>query len=64
MLLLLRILTNDSMDDSLEDVLLWHDTLHIFDEIVSVVYLLIFEIVNHEIESSLWDHIDEGWEDL
>ena len=63
-LLLLRVLPDHGMDHSLEDVLLGHYALHVLNQVVSVVDLIVLQIVDDEVESGLWDHIDEWWEDL
>lgn len=59
MVFLLSILTNDCMDDSLKDILLGNDTFHVLNEVVGLRGLVILEVVNHEVESCLWDHIDQ-----
>lgn len=64
MLFLLVVLTDNSMNDSLQDVFLWNHTFHIFDKVVSISGLIIFEVVNNQIESCLWNDIDERWEHL
>jgi len=40
-------LADDSMDYSLEDVLLWQNAVHILDQVVGLVHLLVLEIVDH-----------------
>ena len=59
MLLLLGVLSNDCMNDSLKDVLFWYNALHIFDKIVCIVDLIVFKVEYHEIESSFWNNINQ-----
>ena len=52
------------MHDSLQDILLWHHTLKILDQIVGIIDLLVLEIVDDQVEPGLWNHINQGWEHL
>ena len=52
------------MDDSFEDVLLWQNALHILDKLVRLVYLIVLEVVDDQVESGLGDHIDQRWKHL
>ena len=64
MLFLLWVLTDNSMDDSLQDIFLWDNTLHIFNKIVSIGSLIILEIINNQIESSFRNDVNEWWKYL
>lgn len=64
MFLLLCVLSNDSVNNGLEDVLFWYNALHVFDEVVSIIDLIVLEIIDHKVESSLWDNINKWWENL
>jgi hypothetical protein len=57
MLLLLCILSNDSMDYSFEYVLFRHHTLHVLDQIIGFSGLVILEVVNNQVKSRFWDHV-------
>lgn len=64
MLFLFRVLTNNGMDDSFEDVFLWNNALHVFNEIIGISSLIVFQVVDYQVESSLWDNIYERWKHL
>ena len=64
MLLLLSRLSDHCMDDSFEDVLLGDDALHVLDQIVGFIDLIILEVVDDEVQPSLRDDIDERRKDL
>jgi hypothetical protein len=64
MLLLLGVLTDHGVDHCFEDILFRHNTLHILDEVISIVDLIIFKIVYHKVQSSLRDHIHKRWQNL
>jgi hypothetical protein len=64
MILLVGALTDDGVDDGLHDVLLRHDALHVFDEVVSLVDLLMLEVVDHEVQTRLWDDFDKWRQNL
>lgn len=52
------------MDNSFKDIFFWNNTLHVFDQIVSVIDLITFEVVDHQVKSCLRDHIYQGWKNL
>jgi len=64
MILLIGVLTNHGVNDSLENVFLWKDTLHVFDEVVSFVNFIVLQVVYHEVEASFWHELNERWKDL
>jgi len=64
MVLLFSLLTYDGMDDRLQDILLGHNTLHIFNEVISIISLVIFQIINNQIQSCLWNDINKRWKHL
>lgn len=64
MILLISVLTDHSVDDSFENVLLWKDTLHVFDEVVSFVDFIVLKVVDHEVKASFRHELNERWEDL
>jgi hypothetical protein len=63
-LFLLGVLSNNSMNHSLKDVFLWYNTFHVFNEVISIISLIILKIVDDQIESSLWNDINDGWQYL
>ena len=44
---LVRLLTDDCVNNSLQDVLLWQYTFHVFDKLISLIDLVVLEIVDH-----------------
>lgn len=52
------------MDHSFENVLLWHNALHVLDQVVGIGGLVILQVVNNQVESGFWDHIDQWWQNL
>ena len=56
---LVTLLANHSMYDSLEDVLLGQDTLHVLNELVSLVDIIILQVVDDEVEARLRDHVNQ-----
>ena len=52
------------MDDSLEDVLLGDDALHVLDKVVGFGDLVVLEVVNYQVKSCFWDDFNEGRKDL
>lgn len=64
MILLFCVLPNYRMHNCLQDIFLWYYALHVLDEVVSLSSLIVFQIVNHKVKSSLWDHIYQGWQHL
>ena len=64
MLFLFIVLANHSVDNSLQDIFFWYYAFHIFDQVVCIGSLIILEVVDNQIKSSLWDHIDEWRENL
>lgn len=57
MVLLFSVLTDHSVYDSLENIFLGYDALHILDKIVGLSGLVILQVIYHEVESGFWDHI-------
>ena len=64
MIFLVALLTNHCVYYSLQDVFLREHTLHILDKLVSFVDFVVLEIVDHKVETSLRDHIDQRRKDL
>ena len=64
MILLISVLADHSVDDSFENVLLWKDTLHVFDEVVSFVYFIVLQVVDHEVKASFRHELNERRKDL
>jgi hypothetical protein len=52
------ILSDDGVYDSLEDVFFRDDAIHVFNKLVCLLGLIVFEVVNNEVKSGLRDHID------
>jgi len=63
-ILLIGVLADDGVDNSLENVFLWKDTFHVFDEVVSFVDLVVLQVVDDEVEAGLWHELNQRWEDL
>ena len=63
-LLLLTLLPDHSMNDRLQDVFLWQDALHVLDQSIGLIDFIILQIVNDQVETRLWDDINQGWKDL
>ena len=49
MLFLLGVLPDDSMDHSFEDVFFWYYALHVFNQVVSVLGLVVFEVEDYQV---------------
>ena len=64
MILLVGLLANNSVDDGLQDVFLGQNALHVLNELVSLVDLVVLEVVDHKVETGLGNDIDQGREDL
>ena len=56
---LVTLLTNYSMNDSLKDVFLGQDTLHVLYELVCLVDIIVLQVVDDEVEASLRDHVNQ-----
>lgn len=52
------------MHNGLEDVLLWDYTLHVLDQLKSLLDLFVFQIVNHEVKSGLRNDFNKRWKHL
>lgn len=52
------------MNYCLQDILFGYYTLHIFDQLISFIYFLIFKVVDDEIQPCLRDDINKGRKDL
>jgi len=59
MVFLFLVLTYDGVNNGLQDIFLGHDTLHIFNEVIGFISLVIFQIINNQINSSLWNNVHE-----
>lgn len=64
MFFLLVVLTDDCMNHSLQNIFFRYYAFHIFDQIISICGLVVLEVVNNQVESSFWNHIDEWRENL
>ena len=49
------------IDNSFEDVLLWHCGLQVLDEVVSLIDLILLQVVDHEVQAGLRDHIHQSY---
>lgn len=58
MVFLVTCLANYGMHHSLEDVFLRQDAFHVFDELICLVYIVILQVVNDQVEAGLRDDID------
>lgn len=47
-----------------QDVFFWYHALHILDKVVSLSGLIVLEVVDHQVEACLWNHINQGREYL
>ena len=64
MVLLVFLLADHGVDNSLQDVLFGEDTVHVFDQVVSFIHFVIFEVVDDQVETGFRHHIDQWWENL
>ena len=47
--LLVLFFSDQAMDDGLEDVFFWENTLHVFDKLVGLVHFFVLEVVDDQI---------------
>ena len=64
MILLIGVLADHGVHDSLQNVLLRKNTLHVFDQIVSFVDFIVLKVVDHEVKASFRHELNERWKDL
>jgi hypothetical protein len=64
MFLLFRVLTNDCMNYSLEDIFLWYDTFHVLDKVIGLICLIVFQVVNDQVKSCFRNDVNKWWKDL
>lgn len=64
MVFLVRLLTNHCVHNGLEDVLLRKHTFHILDQLVRLINVVVFEVVNDEVKSGFRNDIYERGQDL
>lgn len=64
MVLRLGVLADDSVDDSLENVFFRQYTVHVFNQLVRFVDLIILEVVNDQVKASLGNHIQQRRQNL
>lgn len=64
MLLLFLLLANNSVHHCLQDVLLGQHALHVLYQLVRLVNLVVFQVVYHQVEPCLRDHVEQRREDL
>ena len=58
------VLADRRVDDPLEDVLLRHGGLQVFDEGIRLAHVVLPEEVDHQVEAGLGDDVYQGGEDL
>lgn len=49
MILRLSVLSNDSVHNRLKDVLFGKYALHVLNELIGLIHLIVFKVVNHKI---------------
>ena len=64
MILLIALLSDNGVSDSLQNVFFGEDAFHILDKSISLVDLVVFKIIDNKVESSFWDDINKGRENL
>lgn len=64
MFLLLVLLSDDGMDDCLEDILFGDDAVHILDKLVGLVHFVVFQIVDDKVKSCLGNNVYKRWQNL
>lgn len=64
MVFVVCVLTNNGVDNSLQNVLLGVDAVHVFDQVVSFVDFIVLEVVDDEVESGFVEDINKRWQDL
>jgi hypothetical protein len=47
------------MNDSLEDIFLWDNTLHVLNELESFLNIIVLKIVDHEVKPCFRDYINQ-----
>jgi len=52
------------MDDSLQNILFGDHAFHILDQIISILGLIIFQVENYQVQSSLRNYIYQRWKNL
>ena len=64
MILLLRILSNHSVHNCLQDVFFWYYAFHVLNKIICLSSLLILQVVDDKIQPGLRNNVDERWQHL
>jgi hypothetical protein len=57
--LVLCILANESVDDSFENVFFGNDAVHILDQIEGLVDFIVFQVINHQVQSGFRENVNE-----
>ena len=58
------LLAHGDIDHALEDVLLGHRGLEVLDEGVGLGHIILAEVIYHQVQSGLGDHINKRGQDL
>jgi hypothetical protein len=45
------------MNNTFDDIVSWNEGFEVFDEFISLLNVIIFEIVNHEVKSGFWKDV-------
>jgi len=56
-LLRVLLLAEEGVYNRLEDVLFGDDAVHVFNQLVSFINFLVFQMIDDQVKSSFWDHI-------
>jgi len=59
MFFLLVLLADDGVHDRFEDVLFRDDAVHVLDQSISLINLVVLKIVDYQVKARLWDDIDK-----
>jgi hypothetical protein len=63
-ILVVCVISDNGVNNGLENVLLRNDTVHVLYEIIGFVDFVVLEVVDYKVESRLWEDFDERRENL
>lgn len=64
MILVLCVLADKSVNDSLKNVLFRHDTVHVLDQIEGLVNFIVLQVINHQVQSGFRENVHQRRQDL
>lgn len=60
----LSLLADNSVHHSLKNVFLRQDTVHVLNQLVSLINFIVLKVVNHQVETCFGNHIQQGRQNL